>query len=199
MTDPSAPATVPLLPCPFCGAVPIVHENDWCNPPMHIVLCLNGDCCRERETPAEAIAAWNRRAPIETAGSNSDAAEAAKRIMDALDAKRGRALPIAFRDDETAKIVGTIIESAGTVARALLATPVLSNWRDIKTAPKDGTAVRVRGEMLVHHMPGAKFATMPKDWRPETPHTEWHLTEWQDVPSPPAEQTQAVDTRGEGN
>jgi hypothetical protein len=77
---------------------------------------------------------------------------------------------------------------------------VPSNWRPIAEAPRDGTTVEVRGTMLVHYMQGAKFAIMPRDWRPETPQTEWHLTEWRvALPSPPpaAEDAKPSTERGE--
>jgi len=58
--------TEALKPCPFCGKVPEAgaHENDWCEPPEWIVICL----CRSDPpavTEAEAIARWNTRAEKE--------------------------------------------------------------------------------------------------------------------------------------
>ncbi len=58
-----APAPT-LEPCPFCGSSGALHDNDWCEPPMWSVHCTAGDCfasVREAVTPADAIAAWNRR------------------------------------------------------------------------------------------------------------------------------------------
>lgn len=54
-------------------------------------------------------------------------------------------------------------------------------WKPIESAPKDGATVEVRGVMFAHRMPGAKFPIMPKDWRPDTPQTEWHITGWREV------------------
>jgi hypothetical protein len=68
----------------------------------------------------------------------------------------------------------------------------------MEEAPDDGSTIEVRGTMLVHHMQGAKFAVMPRNWRPETPQTEWRLTDWRKVDTA-SEQTQAVDTRGKAN
>lgn len=56
------------------------------------------------------------------------------------------------------------------------------SWQEaIEAAAKDGRTVLLRGEMLAHYMPGAKFSMMPAGWRPETPQTEWRLTGWREV------------------
>jgi hypothetical protein len=57
-----------------------------------------------------------------TSAELQEAVEAAKLIVEAYDAKRGRQLPIAFRngDEETPALVGAILKHAGPVARALL-------------------------------------------------------------------------------
>lgn len=56
-----------LLPCPFCGAKVATEDqfgNEWW------VQCTDLDCGRSDgriyDTPAEAIAAWNRRAATPT-------------------------------------------------------------------------------------------------------------------------------------
>lgn len=47
-----------MLPCPFCGKQPVLHDNDWCDPPEWSVMCV----CRSRDTTKEsAVQAWNRR------------------------------------------------------------------------------------------------------------------------------------------
>ncbi len=60
----------------------------------------------------------------------------------------------------------------------------LREWQPIETAPRDGRTIEMRGTMFVHHMQGAKFAIMPRDWRPETPQTEWRFTHWREAPPP---------------
>ncbi len=57
----------------------------------------------------------------------------------------------------------------------------MTTWQPIETAPRDGTTIEVRGVMLVHYVQGAKFPTMPGDWRPDTPQTRWQPTEWREV------------------
>lgn len=63
-------STVPKpLPCPFCGGSPdvVVHPGAvtgiWCANPECIVTVRLG-----ATTEAEAIAAWNRRAPCAHSG-----------------------------------------------------------------------------------------------------------------------------------
>ena len=55
------------LPCPFCGASPRVERTAL--DPGYLVLCRNRDCWAGASTHvhvsrAEAIAAWNTRAPV---------------------------------------------------------------------------------------------------------------------------------------
>ena len=67
---------VNLLPCPFCGGKAEQHSHQNGNPSGweydcdHWVCCETEDCVVHVgmcETPAEAIAAWNRRAPVSAA------------------------------------------------------------------------------------------------------------------------------------
>ena len=55
-----------LLPCPFCGNdAALVRASNSLNNYL-FVQCLNNDCVCESDfytTEADAIAAWNRRAP----------------------------------------------------------------------------------------------------------------------------------------
>jgi Lar family restriction alleviation protein len=58
-----------LKTCPFCGGEPLVHENDWCEPPEFSVHCES--CIASTLGSADrmqAIAAWNRR----TTGDEND-------------------------------------------------------------------------------------------------------------------------------
>ena len=54
------------LPCPFCGGVPVVGGEDSTWAMLCRVRC--GECNANRmsytKTRVEAIAAWNRRAPV---------------------------------------------------------------------------------------------------------------------------------------
>lgn len=47
-----------LKPCPFCGNMPILHENDWCEPPEWHVLC---GCQKAHAESKDAVSAWNCR------------------------------------------------------------------------------------------------------------------------------------------
>ncbi len=55
------------LECPFCGAEPAFHANDWCDPPEWSVYCPQ---CLARSAgnvhQDAAVAAWNRRPSRET-------------------------------------------------------------------------------------------------------------------------------------
>ena len=56
-----------LLPCPFCSSTDVKPRNDdvaYLPPATRYVLCRGfGASGANVETEAEAIAAWNRRAP----------------------------------------------------------------------------------------------------------------------------------------
>ena len=49
-----------LLPCPFCGGSAVLCRPSIGRP---YVCCDSKFCSGPKDTPAEAIAAWNRRAP----------------------------------------------------------------------------------------------------------------------------------------
>jgi len=50
-----------LLPCPFCGAAPKLHDCDWCEPVEWSVICACGSSIHGSTDKAVAIAAWNKR------------------------------------------------------------------------------------------------------------------------------------------
>ena len=59
-----------LLPCPFCGGRAEMANGSFDNVSRHSVGCVTIECAAiamtcEYETPAEAIAAWNRRAAVQ--------------------------------------------------------------------------------------------------------------------------------------
>lgn len=57
--------TTKLLPCPFCGGEATVERIGLNG--CYYVACNTTDCCDfgKSDTEAEAIAAWNARAPVE--------------------------------------------------------------------------------------------------------------------------------------
>ena len=77
-----------------------------------------------------------------------------------------------------------------TVARALLSA---LGWRGMESAPMDQVTIEVCGVMRVHRFDGCKFPVMPKDWRPDTPQSEWRLTGWRHVQAPSYQAAHAVD------
>jgi hypothetical protein len=68
-------------------------------------------------------------------------------------------------------------------ASALLSHPVPdAGWRfDMENAPRDGTAIHVQGEAIVHWIDGAASLLMAKGWRMETPDGQWRLLSWKPV------------------
>jgi Lar family restriction alleviation protein len=63
-----------ILPCPFCGQPPITAGSGGDGPEagVFLVCCPDSRCgCAQvvRTTQAEAVAAWNRRAPAQRGGS----------------------------------------------------------------------------------------------------------------------------------
>lgn len=55
-----------LEPCPFCGSIPEITPWHGGSKSKRMVACVNDDCAVSPEvtgqTPAKAIAAWNKRA-----------------------------------------------------------------------------------------------------------------------------------------
>lgn len=56
-----------------------------------------------------------------------------------------------------------------------------AGWRPAWDAPRDGRTIEARAVMRVHHLRDCKFPIMPKNWRPDTPDTEWTITEWRPI------------------
>lgn len=55
-----------LLKCPFCGGRPIINWEESCNLQHDHNYVSCADCDADSKwcpTPAEAVAAWNRRTP----------------------------------------------------------------------------------------------------------------------------------------
>ena len=83
----------PLLACPFCGGKAALESGP---PHLFYVECTRPDGCgisgQVSESPAEVIAAWNRRAPSEYVRQMEIAYQSAvrqrKELRDALRAAR---------------------------------------------------------------------------------------------------------------
>jgi hypothetical protein len=77
---------VALLPCPFCGKAPCIETEKAC----YAVMCVNAHCGESMSrwfmSEAEAVAAWNVRAPLTTppARSYADAIEDAAKVAEDL-------------------------------------------------------------------------------------------------------------------
>jgi Lar family restriction alleviation protein len=107
-----------LLPCPFCGVSPFAPiYDDW---PInkHFVIC--DECATEgphADTEAEAIAAWNRRAP---SAAEAEMREALKAYMHAMEgfaeavrAVTGTAYPWEAQDIARAKALAALSKEPG--------------------------------------------------------------------------------------
>lgn len=129
---------IELEPCPLCGGESGLLQaasgrwRVWCLRPSTVCGLIAPD----KETGAEAIAAWNRRSSpsLERAAENADeAVEAAKRIVAAFDAWRdnGHEYPL------WEKFVAVLINGrAGTnavfVARALVSLHASSSRKRVE-------------------------------------------------------------------
>lgn len=133
-----------LLPCPFCGAGEIaVGPLSRRGPDGHVVLCPGPDCQAAPEasgtTRPEAIANWNRRAPVTPGPATVELIE----LRDAIAfVERVKA---ASSDEQIA--VGTDhwsrLEAAARAVGALLA-PGATSWRPMASAPTDGTRIQIQ-------------------------------------------------------
>lgn len=58
-----------LKPCPFCGTMPQVRNSGTVD--GDYVVCRSRKCSVQPCSNSGAIAAWNRRAPVEQKGEGS--------------------------------------------------------------------------------------------------------------------------------
>lgn len=116
MADPHA---APLLPCPFCGGLASLEEG-YKSDDTQVFYGLCCDCGargRNRYTRADAIAAWNHRAPAPAAEGRGDVAklrERAERIVAYIN--EGREVGVT-----SVELSPLAAEHVQEVARALLA------------------------------------------------------------------------------
>lgn len=56
-------------------------------------------------------------------------------------------------------------------------------WQPIDTAPRNGTTIEIHATMRVHYFnDAAAIAPLPRNWRPDTPQSEWVLQGWRETP-----------------
>lgn len=146
MTAPSIKEALELKPCPFCGKSATMEQDEsnyrWsvgCNAADE-TACMGYQSFTTFARRSEAVKAWNTRATLSPPAG--ERREAIARLID----------PIAFRPKH---IIGEGLSEtekekwlrarnvAYYTADAILASGLVQNeasWRDISTAPKDGTA-----------------------------------------------------------
>lgn len=110
----------------------------------------------------------------------------------ALGVRRSVAWSSFWSEDDARELMRaaiTALEAAGMV--------VVPRWNPMNDAPKDGRAIAVQAVIHVHHFEGARFDHMARNWRPDTPQSEWHLTGWREVEQQ-NEQMAASSDRTEG-
>lgn len=187
-----------LKSCPFCGGTDAETEVDklqgtkWGR-----VVCRSCGACGEEvrtgydQSPdapwrAEAIAAWNRR---------SAADDETIRLQDEYIAKLANG-PAADEIERLRRLNRELTEThnkmvvwdarqADEIERLRRSPP--SPWRDMESAPKDGTTIELCAVMPVHSVQRDGDSM----WRPETPQTQWRLTGWR-LPEPAAEGVASV-------
>ena len=173
MTEPKP--TEALLPCPFCGGQAELHDNDWCNPPEWNVYY---SVCSAR-TPGDmdkalAAATWNRRA----AARSTEPTEAEVAIGRALAAQAPFTVP------DAQEMHAFAIASALAAARS-----PAPEWRDIESAPQDGTWVLVFDPHENHEKSVSIACCYTNAWM-RTPYAKrLHPTHFMPLPSPPKETT----------
>lgn len=91
MSSEEAPYGRQLLPCPFCGAAPIIEPWHGGGPRKRMVQCNNDACAVQPQvcgsTTGNAYRAWNKRAP-----APPELLAAAKTVMADLEARIDKAL-----------------------------------------------------------------------------------------------------------
>ena len=117
-----------LLPCPFCDTTchVVAWPREFRGRMVAMIECFTDNCYAliTADTPADAIAAWNRRAPAPQAQPDARAVEALRRM------ERN---PVSFSHAAS--------QLARETLQSLSAPAADNGWRDISTAPKDGMRV----------------------------------------------------------
>ena len=158
-----------IKPCPFCGGEAVVDGTTWRASDGEEVCWISCRSCNgssPADTPAEAIAAWNRRA--ETAAMPSDWNAA---IRAAAEACRTVGSPVGAGDG-----CGTFIP--GTSAQAERAILALLRPEDAPTDPVRGEPVTLtytnwRGETAERTIIPRRVWWGSTEWHPEP---QWLLT-----------------------
>lgn len=171
--------TIELKPCPMSGKKAYLIKEGYnfeSQDLFHVICHKSGIRTKKYLKPKDAILAWNTRADRQAAQVD---VEGLKRDADA----------VCVYLDKNAAPAGERY-AANRVWRAIehLTTPKQDGWRDIESAPKDGTLV-----LLPHKQYGvvtAKHWDSPKDalqeWlMPEREIIMYAPTHWMPLPTPP--------------
>lgn len=189
-----------LLPCPFCGGRASTRKIDARG--FHVtwdVYCLNFECwCIAHIgalTEAEAIAAWNTRAPSSFNAGIEAAARCA--LLEELPAS-GEMPPeiierIIAQDTVYVEraLIAAVIATRKSIADRIRTlarpdSPTADAWQPIETAPKDGTEVLLYGR-CGGYARGRHVGWMGNDgyWLTRDPTLTCDADAWQPLPAPP--------------
>jgi Lar family restriction alleviation protein len=178
-------APTELKPCPFCGHQPLSIDK-WIG--KHLgwqIFChlCDASVAVEGLTEAEAIAAWNTRAPA-VGGVSPYLSSLAMRIAVEMEAQSA--------------VMATTVEKAEAICDILSALEPQAVddamvWQPIETAPKDGTvvlAVTVEAQNPKARLAWFEGEGWVRIWKSEDFVVDgprrWWPTHWMPLPAPPA-------------